>query len=101
MDKPSFDGQAVAQLWRPSSPQKMLKEASPATVLESCAALPDARSVAACELMNRPGKRARHMARMARCSWRPEPHGMRVWRIGSAASQAELIHQNTAGHASV
>ena len=36
-------------------------------------ALADARAQAACEINNRPGKRERHLARMAKCDFKAEP----------------------------
>ena len=39
----------------------------------NCALLAQDTWRAACEIQNAPGKRARHLARMAKCRWHPEP----------------------------
>ena len=53
-----------------------------------CSAYPVAAARGACERMTSPGKRARHMARMANCNFRPEL--MKVLIVGSAETQIDL-----------
>lgn len=51
----------------------------------NCAELPVAEWRAACEIQNVPGKRERHLARMAQCRWRPEP--MEIVQMSEGANK--------------
>ena len=53
-----------------------------------CSSFSPAASRAACEVMNTPHKRARHMSRMERCLFRPA--SMHVWQVGTSTDLARL-----------
>ena len=59
-------------------------------------ALADARAQAACEINNRPGKRERHLARMAKCDFKTEP-GIKLLLLseGPDPDHMSLINNKT------
>ena len=72
-----------------------------ATARFDCATLQDVRAAAACAFMDRPGKRARHDARMARCQWQRQSlvfgeelaggsADAQIWRIGTTETQDDM-----------